>query len=88
MKHKIPIPRKPKNITKIKNKHCPKASRNAAPDHMSVLEWVSCKWTHSNDWLYSNRKLKRKYNKKFIILNYWPFLIYETVTTVDYGKLR
>ena len=42
-------------------KYGQKATNNTAPSHKSVFELLSCKWTLSNDQLYSNQKSNNKY---------------------------
>ena len=78
---------KPKNNEIQISKYGQKDNRNAAPAHRSVLEWVSRKWTLSNDKIYYNRISNRKYNWKSILVKDWSYTVYGTITTVNYRKL-
>ena len=52
-----------------------------------MLEWVHWKWKLSNEQLYFDWKSNCKYKRKSILVKYWPYPVYVTVTMGDYGKL-
>ena len=60
-----------------------KSARNATPAHRSVLEWVSWKYTLSNEKLYSHQKLNRKYNRKPILVKNQMYPVYLMGTMVN-----